>query len=270
MSNAGPPSPELRDPSRRSGSAAVNDTGADAQGSDDSHRGPRARPWWLAPALTGVLSAALLAFMTWQVVERGFVIDWDWPFHEYVDARQPEGVARELLDGVASLGGQRLYTLPIVVAVGVWVAWKQRKIRVLIAVGSGLATVFFIGYWIKFSLARTAPHTGMDILHGDGQAFPSGHTANATLTWFLIATILFGAHGWRPDRRRFRQATVAACVIVFLAGALMALLDYHWLSDIPGGWLLGALALSVANAVLRVRLPWPILDWPSTRSSQRH
>ncbi|WP_165368296.1 phosphatase PAP2 family protein [Phytoactinopolyspora endophytica] len=229
------------------------------------------RPWWLAPLLTGVVAAALLGFMTWQVVVRGFIIAWDWPFHEYVDVRQPEeGAVREMLDGVASLGGQRLYTLPILVAVGVWVAWKQRKIRVLIAVGSGLATVFFVGYWIKFSLARTAPHTGIDILHGDGQAFPSGHTANATLTWFLIATILFGSQGWLPDRRWFRRAIIAAITIVFVAGALMTLLDYHWLSDIPGGWLLGALALAVSNAVLRIQLPWPILDWPMARSSQRH
>jgi membrane-associated phospholipid phosphatase len=218
--------------------------------------------WWLAPAAGFLVTATLLGFATWQVVVRGPVIAWDWPLHQYVDPRQPSGVPREILNMVASIGGQRLFTLPILVAVGAWVAWKQRSVRILIAIGAGLATVFFVGYWIKFGLGRTPPHTGIDILHGVGQAFPSGHTANATLTWILIVIALFGARGWRPDRQLFRRWMAVALTIVFVAGMLMTLLDYHWFSDIPGGWLLGALALSVSTAILRA--PLPVLDWPST------
>jgi membrane-associated phospholipid phosphatase len=227
-----------------------------------------ARRWWVAPLFTGLSMAALLGFLTWQVVVRGPAIAWDWPLHTYVDPRQPGGAGREVLNAVASLGGQRLYTLPILVAVGAFVAWKQRSVRVLVAVGFGLATVFFVGYWIKFGLGRTPPHTGVDILHGEGQAFPSGHTANATLTWFLIVIILFGSRGWRPDPRLFRRWIPAAVAIVFVSGMLMTLLDYHWLSDVPGGSILGGLALSVATAVLRAPIPWPALTWPPTLTSE--
>lgn len=223
--------------------------------------------WWVLPLLTGTVSAVLLGFLTWQVVVRGPFIGWDWPLHTYVDPRQPSGVGRDMLNVVASLGGQRLYTLPILVLMGTWVVWKQQNIRALVAISAGLATVFFVGYWIKFGLARTAPHTGVDILHGEGQAFPSGHTANATLTWTLIVVILFGAAGARPHGRLLRRWMSLAIAFVFISGMLMTLLDYHWFSDIPGGWLLGALALAVSAAILRAPVPWPAL--PTFGRSER-
>lgn len=214
-------------------------------------------PWWAPSALTAFVAAAVLGLMTWQVVADGPFVAWDWPVHAYVDARQPGGVTRSLLNALASLGGQRVYTLPIIAAVGLWVAYRQRRLQPLIAIGAGLATVFFIGYWIKFGLARTPPASGQDVLHGVGQAFPSGHAANATLTWLLVVIVLFGTHGLRPDPVRFRRYLALAVAGVIVASGLMTALDYHWLSDIPGGWALGLLALMVSVTVLHApSLPW--------------
>ncbi|WP_169738931.1 phosphatase PAP2 family protein [Jiangella gansuensis] len=233
-------------------------------------------PWWVPSVPVGLAVAALLGLMTWQVVARGPFVAWDWDVHVYVDARQPGGVTRSLLDSLASLGGQRLYTLPIIASVGLFVAYKKRRLRPLIAIGAGLATVFFVGYWIKFGLGRTPPASGQDVLHGVGQAFPSGHTANATLTWFLLVIVLFGAHGLKPDPVRFRRYCWLAAAGVFVTGGLMTTLDYHWLSDIPGGWALGLLALMVSVTVLRapVVLPFrPLLErgrgWPSSSDQTR-
>lgn len=215
-------------------------------------------PWWLPSVLTGVIAATVLGLMTWQVVVRGPFIAWDWPVHAYVDPRQPDGWPRSVLNTIASALGQRLYTLPVVAVVGVYVAIRQRRLRPLIAIAAGLATVLFVGYWIKFGLGRTPPASGVDELHGIGQAFPSGHTANATLTWCLLVVLFFGTCGLRPDRARFRRWLILALFAVIIAGGLMTGLDYHWLSDIPGGWMLGLLALMISVTVLKA----PIVRWP--------
>jgi membrane-associated phospholipid phosphatase len=215
---------------------------------------PYSRRWWTPAVLSALLTAALLGVMTWQVIARGPFIAWDWPVHEYVDPRVPDRPALTSIDWVSNVGGQRHYTVPILVGGGAWVAYRQHRLRPLVAIVAGLATIFFVGYGIKLGLARTPPADGIDILHGDGQAFPSGHTANAAFTWVFLVVVLFGSRGLRPDRTRFRRWLPVALAWVLVASALMVLLDYHWLSDIPGGWALGAPAASVAVLVLHAPL----------------
>jgi membrane-associated phospholipid phosphatase len=231
----------------------------------DEHQVGSARQWWVGYVWTAAAAAGCLAVMVWQVLVAGPFVAWDWPFHQYVDARQPDGLLRGVLDSLANVGGQRLYTVPILLGVGVWVARAQRSWRPLVAIVAGLATVFFVGYAVKLGLGRTSPADGVDVLHGAGQAFPSGHTANATLTWILIVVLIFGAAGARPSPARFRRWLAAAIGVVIVAGMLMAVLDYHWLSDIPGGWLLGLLALMVSLLVLG---PGPPVE-PATTSRSR-
>lgn len=207
------------------------------------------RPWWAAYAIGAVVAAVALGLMTWQVVARGPFVAWDWPFHEAVDPRVPTGALKTASDVLASALGQRKYTLPILAVVALWVAWRARSWRPIVATGAGLATVFVVGYAIKRALQRTPPALEVDMLHGEGEAFPSGHTANATLTWTLIAVLLFSALGAYPDRRRYRRAVAGAIFAALVGGVLMTVLDYHWLSDIPGGWALGGLAVCVALIV---------------------
>jgi membrane-associated phospholipid phosphatase len=91
----------------------------------------------------------------------------------------------------------------------------------------------------------------MDVLHAGGQAFPSGHAANTFFTGFFILCLLFAHGGLRPNVVTLRKLIPVVGVVVAVAGALMSWLDYHWLSDIPGGWLLGFIACMVALSVLR-------------------
>jgi RimJ/RimL family protein N-acetyltransferase len=216
---------------------------------------PRSGRWRTSAVASAAVSAGTLALMTWQVITRGPFIAWDWSVHEYVDPRVPDGWALIAIDEVSNVGGQRQFTVPILVGFGVWIAYRQRRFRPLAAIFAGLATIFFVGYGIKLGLARTPPADGVDMLHGDGQAFPSGHTANAAFTWFFLIVVLFGSRGLKPDRARFRLWLPIAVGWMLVASALMVALDYHWLSDIPGGWALGALAAAVASRVLYASLP---------------
>ena len=221
---------------------------------------PSTRPTWRSSVVAAVIAALVFALCIWQVVVRGPFIAWDWQFHYYVDANMPEGWKKVFLDIVATLTGERLSTVPMLVGTAFYVGRKQggpgkfRNVatrRPMLAVFSGLVTIFVIGYSTKFGLGRTGPHHNMDVLHAGGQAFPSGHASNTFFTGFFILCMLFSQSGLHPNVSRLRKLIPMVAVVVVIAGALMSWLDYHWLSDIPGGWLLGFIACMVALSVLR-------------------
>lgn len=218
------------------------------------------RPTWRSAMVAAVIAIIVFALCIWQVIVRGPFIAWDWQFHYYVDSHHPMGWEKAFLDIVASVTGERLFTIPMVGGTALYVAWRQSRGGSLwrlvvrppvLAVLSGLATIAVIGYGTKFGLGRTGPHHNMDVLHAGGQAFPSGHAANTFFTGFFILCLLFTESGLSPNLGRLRKLIPVVAVIVMVAGALMSWLDYHWLSDIPGGWLLGFISCMVALAVLR-------------------
>ncbi|TDQ45605.1 phosphatase PAP2 family protein [Actinorugispora endophytica] len=226
----------------------------------------RLRPFatWLAAV------CAALAAVTWQVLVKGPLTAPDWPVHAFVDPRQPDGPLLWAAVAVARMG-QRLVTVPPLVALGLWVTLLRRDARPLLAVLAGLGSLAVVGTLLKVATGRTPPVVGVDVVTPGlanvldwtaaavvpGAAafegyvsFPSGHSANAALTYPLVAWLLFGANGLRPDPRRLRAALWAALLPVAAVGAMMTLLDYHWASETLGGWLLGACVLLVARLVL--------------------
>ncbi|WP_125776966.1 phosphatase PAP2 family protein [Antribacter gilvus] len=213
------------------------------------------RPWRVSavrdPAtLTGAVSALLLGIATWQVLAGGPFVAWDWRSHLWADAHLPGGWVKQVLDGVASVGGERLFTLPVVIPLAAWLSYRSRSRGPLVAVLVGVATIAVVGYSLKFGLGRTMPWTGEDELYGGGRAFPSGHAANAAYTWAMVSYLVFGRGGLRPSRAGLRLALAASAVVALAVGAVMVVLDYHWLSDVPGGWLVGLLALAVSLVLL--------------------
>lgn len=216
---------------------------------------PRTRlrnAWWLPYAGGAILAAATLAIMVWQVVVRGPFIAADWPVHEFLSPRVPDGAGKVALDTLAR-PGQRWLTLPILLAVGALVSWRLRQARPMLAVLMGLGSAYLVGRVVKDALSRTPPYRDVDILHGVGEAFPSGHAANAAMTWALLVVLFFGTRGLRPDVRRFRVGLVVSAAVAVLVGTIMVVMEYHWVSDIVGGWTVGLLALMLALIALGPR-----------------
>lgn len=206
----------------------------------------RRRRWWWGPYVAGaILSAAALLVMIWQLVVRGPFVAVDWQVHAYFFPRVADGLAKDVLDWL-SRPGQRWLTLPVLLAVGAYVSWRQQRLRPLIAVVTGLGTAYLLGKWTKESLGRTPPFKDVDILHGVGEAFPSGHVANATYTWALITLLLYGTRGLWPNRRRVYIGFTVTAGLVVLVSSIMVINDYHWLTDVPGGIAIGLIALMAA------------------------
>jgi len=137
--------------------------------------------------------------------------------------------------------------LPITLAIGLLVAWRQHRwdiaARAVIQIGLVVASVLLL----KPLLAVPGPTRNS--LGDHGGAFPSGHT---TSTVVCIALIL----AWlgRPRGMGARVAGTAAFVGI-VAGSVIYL-SYHYVSDVVGGVLLGVLILTLPfPAFLRRREP---------------
>ena len=124
-----------------------------------------------------------------------------------------------------------------VLATGIW--YRTPRPVVLFAV---LATaITLVGYGLKYRIGRSAPEFGFDIVHSvSGTSYPSGHVPNALLLWGLAAWM---AADYRMPASLVRALAVLRWVAPVFAGGAMVLLDYHWLSDVIGGYAIGIVLL---------------------------
>ena len=81
--------------------------------------------------------------------------------------------------------------------------------------------------------ARVRPDAQGHLVPVDSLAFPSGHSANATIVFLCLALLV-------PRTPRTRGLAVWAAVWLALAvGLSRVLLGVHWPSDVIGGWAFG-------------------------------
>jgi membrane-associated phospholipid phosphatase len=165
--------------------------------------------------------------------------------------------------------GQRAIAGTVLVLVAAGLAWWRRSWRPLVVTGVALLALNLLVGALKLGIGRTKPLSGIDLLYAGGSQFPSGHAANAVVSWGLVAylALVFGP--------RLRDAVVrgllALPVVVTVGMSLASLyLDYHWLTDLLAGVGLGL-------ALLALVLAWdlgrphsghqPRLDEPATEGA---
>lgn len=122
-------------------------------------------------------------------------------------------------------------------------AWRERDARPLgVLLVATLLTEAGVGA-MKDLVGRLGPLQlgpaavlpgASDVLRAGGTIFPSGHTANAVVTWGVLALV---ARGHR------RLGAVLAGVVAFSVGLTTVYLGTHWLSDVVAGWCAGGLVL---------------------------
>lgn len=204
---------------------------------------------------TAGLCAALLlvgAALTADVVHHGLVRRLDWATHLAVDAHLHGAVVRLALHGLALVGHPRLLVAPLLV-LATLSARRHGTSRPLVTAALVLAGTAGSVWLIKTGVGRVAPSSGHDRIHAAGISYPSGHAVSAVVCWGLLleyAASLGGRLGAALPVRRRRLLTA---VLAAAAGLGMTALDYHWLSDVIAGWLLGGLVLALVLAVGPVR-----------------
>ncbi|GHF41009.1 membrane protein [Streptomyces mashuensis] len=137
---------------------------------------------------------------------------------------------------------------PTAVAVAAWLGWrtyKQKTLRPLLVLGTSLLLLNVTVGAAKIGMGRLGPHyataIGSNEMFAGGDIFPSGHTANAVVTWGVLAYLATTA-------RARRIASVIAALLALGVGMTTVYLGTHWMSDVTLGWTAGLLVLLV--------LPW--------------
>ena len=152
------------------------------------------------------------------------------------------GWLEDLAEAVTRLGASYVVIPLAVLAAGV-LAWARRwwELGVLVA---GLIATFVLVDQIKDWTERPRPPGGL--VEVEGYAFPSGHAAYATFYTWLAVTVAIRIV---PGVTRRGVLIGAGVAVTALVGLSRVYLDVHWLSDVSGGWALGASCFSAAAAV---------------------
>jgi membrane-associated phospholipid phosphatase len=102
----------------------------------------------------------------------------------------------------------------------------------------------------KLLFGRTKPHSGFDLVFTDsGLSYPSGHAANAVLTWGIFVYLIFRYSHKEP----FEGMRLTWFVSIITAGVCLASLyrNTHWFSDLLGGLFIGSALLVLIIAIDR-------------------
>lgn len=135
-------------------------------------------------------------------------------------------------------------------------AWRPALWLVLtVALAAGVQQV------VKAAVGRSRPVWPDPVDSARYQAFPSGHAMTATVVCGLLLWLL---HRRGASKALWRTAVAVSLVTVVGVGLTRVWLGIHWPSDVVGGWLLGALVVTIAVTVY---------EWPrgsrAGRSSRR-
>ncbi|EGX54997.1 phosphatase [Streptomyces zinciresistens K42] len=193
-----------------------------------------------------VLFASTLAFyavIVWAVLVTSWLVRLDWQVMFFRPYQQWSEI-QPFVDYYVVLG-QRGPTAVMVAAWLGWRSWRQHTLRPLLALGVSLLLLNVSVGAAKLGMGRLGPHYATEIgsneMWAGGGIFPSGHTANAVVTWGVLAYLAS-----TPRARRWLSAVSA--VTALGVGMSTVYLGTHWLSDVLLGWAAGLLIL--------LALPW--------------
>jgi undecaprenyl-diphosphatase len=133
--------------------------------------------------------------------------------------------------GVTLLGDGRWVTF-VAIGAGLYLMQQRRlATAVVVLLGTGLGRG--LTELQKLEVNRLRPPEDLHLVSTISLSYPSGHSANAMMTYLLLAMLL-------PRERRLAWIA-AALALTLLVGLSRVMLGVHWPTDVAGGWAYGAL-----------------------------
>ena len=206
---------------------------------------------WIALKWAAIL-LLLYAFVTQQVLANTWIRRVDEAIKERNFLLSTKGKTPTLVMLIDDLGLRSITAIVLLITALIiarrFKSWRPINLSLL----SLLLLNLIVGI-SKLMFGRTKPSSGFDLVFTDsGLSYPSGHAANALLTWGMFAYLIFRY----SHREPFEGLRLTWFVILITAGVCLASLyrNTHWFSDLLGGLFIGG-ALLVLIIALDRRIP---------------
>ncbi len=193
------------------------------------------RGFWL----TFTVSVGALAAVAFGVVARDVV------GHDGMAAHDPHVTAwmvahrTEWLTSILRIVtwlGSTAVIVPLGVIVGGFFVLRRRRWQPLALLAAAVVGVVSLYDIVKPLIGRPRPPPAIWIGHFSGAAFPSGHAAQSVAFYAMLAIVL-GA-GRSPWAKTVLWSVAA--LVALVVGGSRIYLGAHWLTDVLGGYALGA------------------------------
>ena len=171
------------------------------------------------------------------------VLDW------FIAHREPWlTTTMNLLTALGSSG----VLIPLVALAGGWWWRRRRTVRPLITLGVAYIGAELLFRIVKVLTDRQRPSAAVAFRHYSGLAFPSGHATLAAAVFGALAALTAAASSSWPAKV---ASWAAAVFITIVVGVSRLYLGAHWLTDVLGGWALGAMWLTAVLVIVRPATP---------------
>ena len=147
---------------------------------------------------------------------------------------------------ISSAGGPTFLIMLVAVVIVLLLIRRRPRLALYLAVtGTG---GLLLDPSLKTLVGRVRPVVADPVAHGQGNSFPSGHAFGSMIVYGMLTLVFLSMV--RGNGRRWFVAAMA--VLVFAIGVTRVALGVHFVSDVLGGWLLGAAWIGVTAYAFRV------------------
>ena len=155
----------------------------------------------------------------------------------------------------------------VTIATAAWLGFGRHRTELVVLI-VGVIAILLAPTLIKDLVERPRPEGGL--VNAPGFAYPSGHAAHSVVYAWIALTI---ALRLRPGMPRASALIAAGLLLAAAIGLSRVYLGVHYLSDVSGGWALGA-AIFALLAVIAVLVGFfrqnePMEKVPDDRSAAR-
>jgi len=197
--------------------------------------------------LAFLLVAIPFGLLIEQVKTNGTLVRWDTSaargLHGWV--RQSPGAVRALK--ILTFFGTPLWFY-VIVSLAALVVWRRGRSRlglflVVTTLGGGLLDTV-----VKLAVNRSRPSLVDPVATAHGKSFPSGHAMSSTIGYGALLLVFLPVVA-----PRVRPVVVAALALLVAAiGFSRLALGVHFITDVLGGYVLGAAWLAVSTAAFSI------------------